>query len=121
MQFFPDLNISWLNVWILLAIFYLAYGLELAFFPKKVRTRLFNFSNFTKTEKTLNIIIKLISISLMVFFFFNTISDNIVHLLAGGIIYSIGLVVFLSAIINFLTTPINGHVTKGFYKISRNP
>ena len=121
MQFFPDLNISWLNGWILLVIFYVTYSLELVFFPKKVRTRLFNFSNFTKTEKILNMIIKLISISVMVFFFLNTISNNIVHLLAGGIIYSIGLVVFLIALNNFLTTPINEPVIKGFYKISRNP
>ncbi|MCG3256813.1 MAG: hypothetical protein KAU62_12030 [Candidatus Heimdallarchaeota archaeon] len=69
MQFFPDLNISLLNGWILLAIFFVTYGLELVFFPEKVRARLFNFSNFTKTEEILNVIIKLISISLIVFSF----------------------------------------------------
>ena len=56
MEFWPTLEIGWLNGWILLVLDFLIQGSLLLVFPKNVVTRLFDRSGWSEKQKIFTIL-----------------------------------------------------------------
>ena len=121
MELTPEFNPGLLNGWLLLVFFYTVYGILLISFPKSVVARLYDRSAWSKRQKTLSVIGKLFIFSW--FALVIMIPLNIGHFVfvLGGAIYLLGLFGFVLSLLNFKDTPLDQPVTKGLYRISRNP
>ena len=123
MELIPQFAIGWLNGWLLIVFYYVAYGFLFLSFPKNVRSRLYVFdrSNWSKKQKASNIIGKIIVIVFLVLMIFTPLKLGSIAFILGMVLYTIGLAGFIAALINFKNTPQDQPVTHGLYRISRNP
>lgn len=121
MELIPTLEIGWLNGWILLAFEFLIEGGLLLIFPKDVNLRLFDRSGWSLKQKIFTIIGKVFSLVCLVLIILTPLKINSSTFLIGLILYAIGLVGLVVAMLNFKNTPLDQPVTKGVYKISRHP
>ncbi len=123
MQLFPALQIGLFNGGLLLIIFYLVELLLVLSFPKGQRGRLFEYdrSKWRKRHRAYLIIAKTFSLVLIILLFLTPLSLGTPAFYLGLTLYLLGLIGFAIAVINFRNTPLDQHVNKGFYRISRNP
>jgi protein-S-isoprenylcysteine O-methyltransferase Ste14 len=78
-------------------------------------------SGLTKRVKTANNLYLLILVLLYAYSIFLPLKLNTVWFYAGLLIYLLGMLVVILALLSFHTTPADKIVTKGVYRISRNP
>jgi protein-S-isoprenylcysteine O-methyltransferase Ste14 len=121
MAFIPVLEIGWLNGWIPFCLLSLTEGLLMLAFPKDVVARLFDRSNWSQKQKTLTVIGKLFSLVCIVLIVLAPLKIGSPVFVMGAILYVLGLVGLIVAILNFRNTPLGQPVTKGLYTISRHP
>jgi len=74
-----------------------------------------------KTEKKLSNIISFLFYALIAYSFFLPLKFGTIWLYVGLLIYLLGAIIETTAMLNFFTTSVNKPVTKGVYRISRNP
>jgi protein-S-isoprenylcysteine O-methyltransferase Ste14 len=122
MELTPEFNLGLINGWLLLVFFYTVFGILLLSFPKSVVARLYDRSAWSKSQKTLSAIGKLFIFSWFALLVI-LIPLNIGHVVfvLGGAIYLLGLFGFVLSLLTFKDTPLDQPVTKGLYRISRNP
>ena len=121
MEFMPDLSIGWLNGWILLAIEFLIQGTLLLIFPKDVVSRLFDRSDWNVKQRVFLIAGKVFSLACLILIVLTPLKIDSNFFIIGLIVYVIGLVGLVVAMLNFKDTPLDQPVTKGIYTISRHP
>lgn len=121
MELLPTLKIGWLNGWILLVFDFLIQGFLLLIFPKDVVSRLFSRSGWNAKQRVFTIIGKAFSLACLILIIMTPLNINSSIFTIGLILYAIGLVGLVVAMLNFKDTPLNQPVTKGVYKISRHP
>ncbi len=123
MELFPTLTIDWWNGWILLVILYIVELMLVLSFPKNRRGRLFEYdhSRWSKRHRALFVIGKSLSLICLLLIAFAPLKMDEPVFFLGLFIYTIGLVGFTIALVNFRNTPLDQPVTRGFYSISRNP
>ncbi len=121
MQFFPSLELTWLNGWIFILINSLITWGFLKFVPKEVSRRLLDRSNFTKEQIIWTIISKIFSLLDLILLFLSPLVFSCLDFYIGFGLFVVGEVGLITAIFNFTRTPINEPVAKGLYRISRNP
>jgi protein-S-isoprenylcysteine O-methyltransferase Ste14 len=121
MELTPELEIGWLNGWILLAFDFLVQGGLLLIFPKDVVSRLFDRSGWNEKQKVFTIIGKVFSLICLILIILTPLKINSSALIVGLILYVLGLVGLVVAMLNFKDTPLDQPVTRGVYKISRHP
>jgi len=121
MELFPNLEIGLSNGWILIVLFFGAYGIMLIFFPKNAIARLYDRSGQRKHPLIRRLFV--VILVLLWFIFMSLIPLKIGDVVFGiGIsIYSLGLTGFVIALDNFKNTPVDQPVTSGLYRISRHP
>ncbi len=78
-------------------------------------------SSLTKRVKTANSLYFLILVLLYAYSIFLPLELNTVWFYAGVLIYLLGVLVVILSLLSFHTTPADKLVTKGVYRISRNP
>ena len=121
MELFPNLEFGLFNGWILIVIFFGAYGGMLIFFPKNTVTRLYDRSGERKRQGD-----RRLSVVILVLLWFIMVSLTPLKIGSGVFIigislYSLGLIGFLIALENYKTTPIDQPVISGLYRVSRHP
>ncbi len=121
MELTPEFNLGLLNGWLLLVFFYTVFGILLLSFPKSVVARLYDRSAWSKRQKTLSAIGKLFIFSWFALVILTPLNIGHVVFVLGGAIYLLGLFGFVLSLLNFKDTPLDQPVTKGLYRISRNP
>jgi protein-S-isoprenylcysteine O-methyltransferase Ste14 len=121
MELTPEFNPGILNGWLLLVIFYVVFGILLLSFPKGVVKRLYDRSAWSKRQKTLSAIGKLFFLAWFALVILTPLNIGHVVFVLGGAIYLFGLLGFVLSLLNFKDTPLDQPVTKGIYRISRNP
>jgi len=123
MELFPTLTIGWWNGWILLVILYVVELILVLSFPKDRRGRLFEYdhSRWRKRHRALFVIGKSLSLICLLLIAFTPLKIDKPVFFLGLFIYAIGLVGFTIALDNFRNTPLDQPVTRGIYRISRNP
>jgi protein-S-isoprenylcysteine O-methyltransferase Ste14 len=121
MELFPALQIGWLNGWVLLCILYSIFGVLLLAFPKEVVRRLYDRSDWSRMQRVLILIGKLMALVWFPLVIFTPLKIGTPVFVLGTVIFALGLVGFVVALFNFRNTPLDQPVTKGLYRISRNP
>jgi len=121
MELIPTLEFGWLNGWILLCLLCLIEGFLLIVFPKDVVTRLFDRSGWDKKQRTFTVIGKLFSLACLILIILTPLKIVSSALVLGTILYILGLVGLIIAILNFRNTPLGQPVTGGLYRLSRHP
>ena len=121
MEFFPTLEIGWLNGWILLGVMSLAEGLLLVLSPKDIVTKLFDRSGWDKKQKAFLLIGKLFSLACLALIILTPLKLGAHVFIIGTSLYGLGLVGLVAAILDFKKTPPGQLVTRGLYRVSRHP
>jgi protein-S-isoprenylcysteine O-methyltransferase Ste14 len=121
MHLFPHLEIGWLNGWILLVFEFLIQGSLLLIFPKDVVSRLFDRSGWDKKHRLFTIVGKLFSLACLVLIVLTPLKVNPNSFIVGMVLYGIGIIGLVVALLNFRDTPPEEPAIRGIYKISRHP
>jgi protein-S-isoprenylcysteine O-methyltransferase Ste14 len=121
MELMPALGLGWLNGWILLAFEFLIEGFLLLIFPKEVVARLFDRSGWSPKQRVFTIIGKTFSLACLALIILTPLKLDSFMFLVGLILYAIGLVGLVTAMLNFRDTPPDEPATKGLYRTSRHP
>ena len=121
MELFPDLKLGLINGWILIVLFFVAYGIMLIFFPKNAVARLYDRSGQRKNH----VLRRLFGVILVLLWFIlvslTPLKIGDVVFVIGITIYFLGLIGFVIALLNYKNTPVDQPVTGGLYRISRHP
>ena len=115
-----EFNFSIENGWILSLIFLLISYVPMIFGGKGAK-RLVDFSWMNRKGKQLSILIMVLFLFMLVVPIFIDITSKPVLLILGFVFFTIGCIFILISYLNYFTTPLGKLITKGMYKISRNP
>ena len=121
MEFFPPLQLGWLNGWIPVLLFYGVFFILLKIFPKETVERLYDRSGWTDRQASMAKIGLPFALAAMLLIPFNQLIITHPVFLMGLAFFLIGSVGFISSLLTFNATPLGDPVTAGLYKISRNP
>ena len=124
MSWLPAFEIGLWNAWILMLYFPL-HGLIMTVVDKAVGTgemsKKMGDVPFEKEEKRVFVISMVVILLLLAYSVFLPLKLGTVWFYAGLTTYLVGLVMFLTAIVNIATTPLGQPFTKGMYRYSRHP
>ena len=90
-------------------------------FPKDVVARLYDRSGWTRAQKAITTLGKLISLAMLVLLVFTPLKIGNAVFIAGSVLFGLGLVGVVVALVHFKDTPPDQPATKGMYRVSRNP
>ena len=121
MEVTPEINPGLLNGWVLLIFFYTVFGILLVSFPKNVVARLYDRSAWSKKQKTLSAIGKLLIFPWFALVILTPLNIGHAMFILGSAIYLLGLLGFVLSLLNYKDTPLDQPVINGLYRISRNP
>ena len=121
MELFPNLEFGLVNGWTLIVLFFVAYGIVLIFFPKKVVARLYDRSGQRKHHGLRRLFGVILVLLWFILVSLTPLKIGDVVFVIGISIYSLGLFGFVIALENFRNTPLDQPVTSGLYRISRHP
>lgn len=121
MEFFPELELGLYNGWLPILLFYVIFGIILVVFPRDVVTRLYERSGWTTAMKITRVFGVVFIFSWIVIAIFTPLKLDDPVIIIGGAIYALGQICFVVALFNYRDTPLDKPVTKGLYRISRNP
>lgn len=121
MEIFPDLEIGLFNGWLLVAIFYLVFGILLILFPRQVVARLYDRPRRKGSATVRRILGVLLVLAWLVLTILTPLRCGDVVLAVGLAFYTGGLTGFVVALLNYASTPVDQPVTSGLYRISRHP
>lgn len=122
MDFFQQLSIGWINGWWFSALFMLTNISMIAYYPKHFKVRVLKQPDFASTFQKLCSTISFVLFQGCIWYaVFLPLQLNFSGFYMGIIIFVIGISGYIAAMANYATTPANQPVTKGIYKITRNP
>ena len=121
MELFPSMEPTLLGGWIFLVILWLVPVITLVTVSKSMREKLTDRSNFNKKQKRILIISKLLALTEIVLITMTPLNYPSIDFNIGITLYVFGIIGLIVAIWNYVGTPLNEPVTKGIYRISRNP
>ena len=121
MELFQELELGFINGWILIGLFFGAYGIMLIFFPKNAIARLYDWSGQRKHQLLHRLFVVILVLLWFIFVSLTPLKIGKLVFVIGISIYSLGLIGFLIALNNFKNTPIDQPVTSGLYRLSRHP
>jgi len=121
MELMPALEIGWLNGWLPLGLLVLVEGLLLKVFPQEVVARLFDRSGWNKKQAVFTVMGKLFSLACLALIVLTPLKVGSGVFIAGAVLYTLGLVGLVVAILDFRNTPLGEPVTGGLYTVSRHP
>ena len=124
MSWLPAFEMGLWNAWILM-LYIPLHPLIMVVLDKAVGTgdilRKMGDVPYNKKEKRIFVIYIAVILLLLVYSVFLPLKFATVWFFAGIAIYLVGLVMFLIAILNIATTPLDQPFTKGIYRYSRHP
>jgi len=121
MELMPTLQLDWLNGWLMLGSFYLVFVVLMLVFPRDAVARLFSVSGWSREQKVLSAVGKPFSLACVALIIFTPLKIGQSVFAVGLVIFALGFIGMIVALFNFRTTPADQPVTRGLYRISRNP
>ena len=110
-----------LGGWIFLVILWSVPLITLVTVSKRMREKLTDRSHFSSKQKRILFISKILALIEIVLISLTPLSNPSIDFNIGIIIYAFGMVGLIMALWNYVGTPLDEPVTKGIYRISRNP
>lgn len=121
MEWLPDLRLGWLNGWLMLAAFFLVFGILLLIFPKDIVAKLYSATGWSRKQRILTAAGKIFSVACVALVIFTPLKIGQSVFIVGSVVYLLGFAGMIVALFNFRSTPADQPVIKGLYHISRNP
>jgi protein-S-isoprenylcysteine O-methyltransferase Ste14 len=123
MSLIPAFEIGLWNAWIIIVLSFLSGPVSIFLINKQAMKKLTATPSvpYSKTEKIADRIYLLLALATIVYSIFLPLKLGTVWLYVGLPICFLPLVMNLITAVSFATTPLDGLVTKGTYRISRNP
>jgi protein-S-isoprenylcysteine O-methyltransferase Ste14 len=121
MVFCPELRLGLFNGWLPLVLFYIVFGILLVTFPRSVVSRLYERSGWDRRIKMMRAFGLIFTLSWFVLVTFTPLRIGKFVFVMGGFLYAVGLIGMIIALLNYRDTPLDRPVTRGLYRISRNP
>ena len=129
MSLIPEFELGLWNAWIFMGSFVLVTAVLMTLIYryvwkdewKKAMGRLYIDVPRTKTERRLTYIVYPVMGALLIYSIFLPLKLDTVWFYVGLFIYLLGVIFYIMAGVSFATTPLDKPVTKGVYRISRNP
>ena len=120
MSLIPEFKIGLWNAWIFM-FFYHLITYAPGYLNREMAKRAFTIPEYNKKEKILNYVLYIIYFISIIYTIFLPLNIGTVWFYTGLFVYLLGIVVNILAVASFATTPRDKPVTKGIYRISRNP
>ena len=121
MQVFPDLQLGFLNGWIPLAVMFLTLGVLSRSFPKDVRQRLYDRSGWSQEHRRIATLSLPFGLTGLVLVVLSPLKIGEPVFFIGAVVYLVGTVSFVMALLDFRNAPPGKPATSGLYRWSRNP
>ena len=121
MRLFPVLKFGLFNGWLLVAIFYLVFGVLLLLFPRPVVARLYDRSGQKAPKKVQRVLGLFLFVAWLFLLILTPLRYGDMVFAVGLTFYVLGLAGFVVALLNYADTPVDQPVTSGLYRISRHP
>ncbi len=121
MELWPKLELTWLNGWLLLLAYLIVFGGTVLSFPKDVIAKLYDRSNWTRTQRTMTLIGKVISTILFILLVWTPLKVGEPIFWIGLAVWVLGMAGVVVALFNFKAMAEGKPATRGLYKVSRNP
>lgn len=121
MEWFPVLELGWLNGWVLLCSFYVIFGFMIFIFPREVVSRLYDQTGWSRSQRAMSTLAKFTALVNFALIFLTPLRIGTTVFTAGMLVYTLGVVIMVVALITFRNTPMGQPVAGGVYRVSRNP
>ena len=121
MEWLPELQVGWLNGWMMLVIFYLVFILLMFLFPRDVVAKLFDRSGWSRQQRLLSALGIPFVLGFWLVAIFTSLKIGHPVFIIGLVIYVVGFGGMITALLNYKNTPVDQPVTEGLYRVSRNP
>jgi protein-S-isoprenylcysteine O-methyltransferase Ste14 len=121
MELFPDLEIGWLNGWLVIILLALTDGIIFLIFPKNVVRRLFDRSGWSQKQQAFTVIGKMCALVCLVLLTLTPFKIGSLIFMVGVILTVLSLFGLVKALFDFKNTPLDKPVTQGLYRFSRHP
>ncbi|MHA2215807.1 MAG: methyltransferase [Candidatus Hodarchaeales archaeon] len=121
MNWFPQLELGFMNGWVFFLIYLIIFGITVWRCPPAVRKRLYDRSLWTRKTKMITAFGKFFSLLNIVMIIFGVLVIGNLEFLLGTFLYLVGLSLLVIAIIHYRNAPLDQPIVTGVYMYSRNP
>jgi protein-S-isoprenylcysteine O-methyltransferase Ste14 len=122
MNFFQQLSIGWMNGWWFSALFMSVNISMIVFYPKHFKARVLKQPEFASIfQKSCSTVGFILFQGCIWYSIFIPVQFHYGRFFTGIILFAVGMSGYITAMLNYATTPPDEPVTKGIYKITRNP
>jgi protein-S-isoprenylcysteine O-methyltransferase Ste14 len=121
MEFLPEFKLVWLGGWLLLALLVLTDGILFLVSRKKVVTRLFDRSGWTRKQQIFTVIGKLLALVTVLMIIFTPVKIGAWVFVVGVGLVGLGLIGLVKALLDFRNTPPDQPAVQGIYRLTRHP
>ena len=126
MSIIPEFELGFWNAWIFMLYVIVSDGLPYVLSGWRISKETLKKVTATdmllsETEKKIANIITLLFIVLIAYSIFLPLKLGTVWFFVGVLVYLLGASIWTAALLDFLTTAVDKPVTKGIYRVSRNP
>ncbi len=121
MEFFPILQLGWLNGWLAILLLGLTDSILFVLFPKEVVKRLWDRSGWNPKQQALTIAGKLCALICLALLALTPLKIGSPVFVVGAILIALGLLGLIKALFDFRNTPLDEPITRGIYCVSRHP
>jgi len=129
MSLIPEFELGLWNAWIFMGSFVLVTAVLMTLIYrfvwkdewKKAMGRLYTDVPRNKTERRLQYIVYPVMLALIIYSVFLPLKLDTVWFYVGLLTYLLGVIFYVMAGVSFATAPLDKPVTKGVYRVSRNP
>jgi len=121
MNIVPAFEIGLWNAWIFMLLYFLITYVPGYLINREKTKKALSSPPYNKKEKNTYFVLEAIYLIALIYTVFLPLKLGTVWFYAGLFIYLLGMIMNALAVMSFGTTPLDKPVTKGIYRISRNP
>ena len=121
MELFPAMRWGWLNGWILPSVFVLVFGGLLSGFSRKIVAKLYDRSGWRRHQRVVAALSKLSALACFILLAGTPLRIGRAVFVTGIVLSVAGSIFMSAALLSYNRTPPGRMVTRGPYRVSRNP
>ncbi len=111
----PDMKLGWVNGWLMLAAFYIVFGVLMAIFPREIMAKLYNVVGWSREQRIFSAAGKVFNLTCLVLIIFTPLKIEQGVFIAGSVVFLLGFAGMMVALFNYRNTPADQPVTQGLY------
>lgn len=121
MELLPELNLGWLNGWLLLLLLALTDGVMFLILPSEEVGRLFDRSGWSRRQVAFTVASKLFALACILLISLTPLELGAPVFIVGSAVVALGLLGLIKSVLDFHRAPPGRPATGGLYRLSRHP